>query len=101
MLLTTCRYSHVGRVLSQIAGDSPSARLSSRGVSTNACALTEPRLSGSLPVGDSGRLFRELRLVVGRARVRLQRRLETLADRLLRDHALRDIPARGQLEHHV
>src|SRR5207237_2160145 len=41
-------------------------------------------------------------LVVGvRAGARDERRADTLRDRLLRDHALRHVAARRQLEHHV
>src|SRR4051794_24888133 len=45
-------------------------------------------------------LFGEL-LVAEAAGARDERRLEALLDRLLRDHALGDVLARGQLEHHV
>src|SRR6476660_7663652 len=47
-----------------------------------------------------GRLFGELVVAEG-AGARHERRLEALLDRLLRDHALGDVLARGQLEHHV
>src|SRR4051794_20304733 len=45
-------------------------------------------------------LFGEL-LVAEAAGARDERRLEALLDRLLGDHALGDVLARGQLEHHV
>src|SRR5829696_2378544 len=45
-----------------------------------------------------GALFFVLELGSG---ARHERRLEALLDRLLRDHALGDVLARGELEHHV
>src|SRR6266566_6788287 len=49
-----------------------------------------------------GGLFDELvGLVEALAAARHERRAQALGDRLLRDHALGDVPARRQLEHHV
>src|SRR5919108_485495 len=56
----------------------------------------EPPVSRSL----SG-FFAQLVGLVDRACARDERRPDLLRDRLLRDHALGDVLARGQLEHHV
>src|SRR5438477_12341772 len=55
-----------------------------------------------MPVKLLGGLLDGLvRLVAGGLCARDERRADALRDALLRDHALRDVAPRGQLEHHV
>src|SRR3954471_1022148 len=75
-------------------------RPSARGVRHRVAKPTRrAKVSDTGGIG-SGRFLGEL-VVAEVAGARDERRLEALLDRLLRDHALGDVLARGELEHHV